>query len=83
MQKSCRRCTLAVFVVEVERLSGVPGFGPHDLPHRRVSLVHLGGVPWARIREAVGHDLVSAAHTSSHIMVDETELNSRAILDRT
>jgi integrase len=34
----------------------VPTFSPHDLRHRRVSLLHLAGVPWARIGEQVGHD---------------------------
>jgi integrase len=24
---------------------GVPTFSPHDLRHRRISLLHLGGVP--------------------------------------
>jgi hypothetical protein len=83
MQKSCRNCSLAIFLVEVEHLSIIPVFGPHDLPHRRVSLLHLSGVPWARIREAVGHDLVTAARSYSHVMADETELNYRALLDRT
>ena len=32
-----------------------PAFSPHDLRHRRISLLHLGGVPWARIGELVGH----------------------------
>ena len=27
--------------------AGVPVFSPHDLRHRRVSLLHLGGMPWA------------------------------------
>ena len=36
--------------------AGVPAFSPHDLRHRRVSLLHLGGMPWARIGELVGHD---------------------------
>ena len=34
--------------------AGVPTFSPHDLRHRRISLLHLGGVPWARIGEHVG-----------------------------
>ncbi len=37
--------------------AGVPGFSPHDLRDRRVSLLHLGGMPWARIGEVVGHDV--------------------------
>jgi hypothetical protein len=31
--------------------AGVPVFSPHDLRHRRVSLLHLAGAPWARIGE--------------------------------
>jgi hypothetical protein len=31
--------------------AGVPTFSPHDLRHRRISLEHLRGVPWARIGE--------------------------------
>ena len=34
--------------------AGTPAFSPHDLRHRRVSLLHLGGMPWARIGELVG-----------------------------
>src|SRR6266545_4032287 len=34
--------------------AGVPAFSPHDLRHRRISLMHLRGVPWARIGELVG-----------------------------
>jgi len=41
--------------------AGVPLFSPHDLRHRRVSLLHLAGVPWARIGEAVGHDDIEYA----------------------
>jgi integrase len=45
--------------------AGVPAFSPHDLRHRRVSLLHLGGMPWARIGELVGHDdLVTTAPPS-------------------
>jgi Phage integrase family len=44
--------------------AGVPHFSPHDLRHRRVSLLHLGGMPWARIGELVGHDdLITTART--------------------
>jgi hypothetical protein len=34
--------------------AGVPTFSPHDLRHRRISLLHLAGTPWARIGEHVG-----------------------------
>ena len=56
--------------------AGVPTFSPHDLRHRRVSLLHLAGVPWARIGELVGHDdLVTTARTYTHVVADERELD--------
>jgi integrase len=44
--------------------AGVPTFSPHDLRHRRISLWHLAGVPWARIGEHVGQrELAVTANT--------------------
>jgi integrase len=61
--------------------AGVPTFSPHDLRHRRVSLLHLAGVPWARIGEQVGHDdLVTTARTYTHVLVDERELAYEGLL---
>jgi integrase len=56
--------------------AGVPVFSPHDLCHRRISLLHLGGVPWATIGQAVGQrDLAVTANTYSHVLTDETDLD--------
>jgi integrase len=56
--------------------AGVPVFSPHDLRHRRISLLHLGGTPWARIGEHVGQrDLAVTANTYSHVLADEAELD--------
>lgn len=61
--------------------AGVPAFSPHDLRHRRVSLLHLGGMPWARIGELVGHDdLMTTARTYTHVLSDEAELDSAELL---
>jgi integrase len=61
--------------------AGVPAFSPHDLRHRRVSLLHLGGMPWARIGELVGHDdLVTTARTYTHVVADERELDYADLL---
>lgn len=61
--------------------AGVPAFSPHDLRHRRVSLLHLGGMPWARIGELVGHDdLMTTARTYTHVVADEQELNYAELL---
>lgn len=55
----------------------------HDLRHRRISLWHLAGVPWARIGEHVGQrDLAVTANTHTHVLIDETELNYAALLSR-
>jgi integrase len=61
--------------------AGVPAFSPHDLRHRRISLLHLAGVPWARIGEAVGQrSLRVTSDTYTHVLVDETELNYTGLL---
>ena len=61
--------------------AGVPGFSPHDLRHRRISLLHLGGVPWARIGEHVGQrNLAVTANTYSHVLADERELEYARLL---
>ena len=63
------------------RAAAVPAFSPHDLGHRRVSLLHLGGMPWARIGELVGHDdLVTTARTYTHVVVDEREFDYDTLL---
>ena len=55
--------------------AGVPAFSPHDLRHRRISLEHLRGVPWARIGEHVGQrNLAVTANTYTHVLTDEAEL---------
>jgi integrase len=61
--------------------AGVPTFSPHDLRHRRISLMHLGGVPWATIGQAVGQrDLAVTANTYSHVLTDECELDYAGLL---
>ena len=61
--------------------AGVPAFSPHDLRHRRISLMHLGGAPWARIGEHVGQrNLAVTANTYTHVLADETELHYPELL---
>lgn len=46
------------------------------LRHRRVSLLHLRGTPWARIGEWVGQrNLAMTADIYTHVLTDETELD--------
>jgi integrase len=61
--------------------AGVPTFSPHDLRHRRISLLHLAGTPWARIGEAVGQrSLRVTSDTYTHVLVDEAELDYAKLL---
>ena len=61
--------------------AGVPAFSPHDLRHRRVSLMHLAGVPWARIGEQVGHDdITTTSRVYTHVVADERELDYEEVL---
>jgi integrase len=56
--------------------AAIPLFSPHDLRHRRISLMHLHGIPWARIGEHVGQrSLAVTADTYTHVLLDETELD--------
>jgi len=56
---------------------------PHDLRHRRISLLHLRGVPWARIDEFAGQrNLAVTANTYTHVLSDETELDYEELLAR-
>jgi integrase len=62
-------------------LAGIPLFSPHDLRHRRISLLHLRGVPWARIGEFVGQrDISVTADVYSHVLADEAELDYQRML---
>ena len=55
---------------------GVPVFSPHDLRHRRVSLLHRQGRSWAEIARFVGQRKLSiTADTYSHVMSDGQELD--------
>ena len=60
---------------------GHPDLQPHDLRHRRISLLHLRCVRWARIGEFVGQRSLSVtADVYSHVLSDETELDYAALL---
>jgi hypothetical protein len=64
------------------KAAGIPLFSPHDLRHRRISLLHLRGVPWARIGEFVGQrNLSVTADVYSHVMLDEAELDYAALVE--
>jgi integrase len=78
-----RSTSLRTAITKACKAAGVPEFSPHDLRHRRISLLHLGGEPWARIGERVGQrNLATTANTYSHVLLDETEVDYADLLAR-
>jgi DNA modification methylase len=54
---------------------------PYNLRHRCVSLLHLAGMPWARIGELVGHkDITTTSHVYTHVVADERKLDYSSLL---
>lgn len=54
---------------------------PHDLRHRRISLLHARNVPWAQIAQFVGQrNLSVTADTYSHVLMNETEVDYATLL---
>jgi integrase len=72
---------LRTSIAKACRAAAIPLFSPHDLRHRRISLLHLRGVPWARIGEFVGQRSLSVtADTYTHVLTDERELDYATML---
>jgi integrase len=72
---------LRTAIAKACRAAGIPQFSPHDLRHRRVSLLHLRGMPWARIGEFIGQrDLSTTADTYTHVLISEAELDYERLL---
>lgn len=63
------------------RANGVPEFSPHDLRHRRISVLYRQGRSWAEIAGMVGQRKLSiTADTSTHVLVDGREVDYMALL---
>jgi integrase len=72
---------LRTSIAKACKAAAIPLFSPHDLRHRRISLLHLGGMPWARIGDLVGQrNLAVTANTYSHVLVDEREVDYEEML---
>lgn len=66
------------------KASGVPMFSPHDLRHRRISLLHRQGRSFAEIGRFMGQRKLSVtADVYTHVLSDGKELDYAAILART
>ena len=58
------------------KATGVPVFSPHDLRHRRISLLHRQGRSWAEIGRLVGQRKLSVtADTYTHVLIDGAEVD--------
>jgi integrase len=63
------------------RAAGVPVFSPHDLRHRRVSLLHRQGLTSGEIGRFVGQRKPSVtADTYTHVLSDGREANYAGLL---
>jgi integrase len=64
------------------KTAGVPVFSPHDLRHRRISLLHRQGRSWAEIGRLVGQKKLSiTADTYTHVLSDGSEVDYSAFVD--
>lgn len=62
------------------KAAGVPVFSPHDLRHRRISLLHRQGRSWAEIARFVGQRKLSiTADTYTHVLSDGKEVDYAAV----
>jgi integrase len=63
------------------KATGTPLWSPHDLRHRRLSLWHMAGVPFAEAARRVGQrNLSVTANTYSHVVLDRREIDRAAFL---
>jgi integrase len=63
------------------KATGTPHWSPHDLRHRRVSLLVLRGTPIPRVSAYVGHARGSMTlDTYAHVLLEPTELDYTALL---
>jgi integrase len=72
---------LRTSIAKACKAAGIPLFSPHDLRHRRVSLLHARGVSWAVIGQMVGQrNLAVTANTYTHVLTDGAELDYEEVL---
>ena len=73
---------LRMAIARACRDGGVPLFSPHDLRHRRISLLHHQGMSWAEIGARVGQrNLSTTANTYTHVLMDYREIDRAKLLE--
>jgi integrase len=81
--RDVRADRLRTAIARASKAAGVPVFSPHDLRHRRISLLHHQGRSWAEIGALVGQRKLSiTADTYTHVLVDGRELDLGELLGR-
>ena len=61
--------------------TGTPHWSPHDLRHRRISLLVLRGTPIPRVAAYVGHARGSMTiDTYAHVLLEASELDYAALI---
>lgn len=77
----CSADRLRTAIARACRASGIPVFSPHDLRHRRISLLHRQGRSWAEIGAFVGQRKLSiTADTYTHVLSDGSEVDFAGLL---
>ena len=72
---------LRIAIAKACKAAAVPPFSPHDLRHRRISLLHRRGRSRADIAALVGQrDLAVTANTYTHVLVDGREVDLEGLL---
>ena len=76
-----RSNALRTAIAKACRALAIPLWSPHDLRHRRVSLLHRQGRSWAQIGQFVGQrNLAVTANAYTHVLLDDRELDYRGLL---
>ncbi|MCS7007366.1 MAG: site-specific integrase [Thermoleophilia bacterium] len=74
---------LRMAILRACRAAGVPEWSPHELRHRRISLLHHQGLSWAEIGARVGQrNLSVTADTYTHALIDYREIDRGKLLER-
>jgi integrase len=72
---------LRTAIIRACKAAGVPIFTPHDMRHRRISLLHGQGRSWAEIGQPVGQrKLSTTADLYTHVMADGREVNYEGLI---
>lgn len=78
---SFETAALRIAITRACTATGTPHFSPHDLRHRRISLLVLRGTPIPRVSAYVGHARGSVTlDTYAHVLLEPTEVDYSALL---